>query len=53
MAAIRVVDESISNAAINEQQRFTHEEAVSRLTAAIRTASTLPICDPILISNYR
>lgn len=53
MAAIRVVDESISNAVINEHQKFTHEEAVGRLTSAIRTASTLPICDPILISNYR
>ena len=53
VAAIRVVDESISNAAINEHQKFTHAEAVGRVANAIRTASTLPICDPILIDNYR
>lgn len=53
VAAIRVVDESVSNAAINEHQKFTHAEAVGRVANAIRTASTLPICDPILIDNYR
>jgi AcrR family transcriptional regulator len=53
VAAIRVVDESISNAAINEHQKFTHAEAVGRVANAIRAASTLPICDPILIDNYR
>jgi AcrR family transcriptional regulator len=53
MAAIRVVDESICNAAVNEHQKFTHEEAIDRLTTAIRKASTLPICDPISIDSYR
>lgn len=53
VAAIRVVDESVSKAAINEQQKFTHAEAVGRIANAIRTASTLAICDPILIDNYR
>jgi AcrR family transcriptional regulator len=53
VAAIRVVDESISKAAINEHQRFTHAEAVGRVASAIRAASTLPICDPIVIDNYR
>lgn len=53
VAAIRVVDESISKAAINEHQKFTHAEAVGRVASAIRTASTLAICDPILIANYR
>lgn len=52
MAAIRVVDESISNAAVNDLQTFTHTEAIDRLAAAIRKASTLPICDPISIDNY-
>jgi AcrR family transcriptional regulator len=53
VAAIRVVDESISKAAVNEHQKFTHAEAVGRVASAIRTASTLPICDPMLIDNYR
>lgn len=53
VAAIRVVDESISKAAINEHQKFTHAEAVGRVASAIRAASTLPICDPIVIDNYR
>jgi AcrR family transcriptional regulator len=51
MAAIRVVDESLCNAAINDGQNFTHAEAIGRLTAAIRVASTLPICDPVSIDN--
>ncbi len=53
MAAIRVVDESICNAAVNHLQKFTHTEANERLAAAIRKASTLPICDPIALDNYR
>ena len=47
MAAVRVVDEEISSAAVNDGQRFGQSEATDRLAAAIRTASTLPICDPV------
>lgn len=53
MAAIRIVDESISNAAVNDLQTFTFTEAIDRLADAIRKASTLPICDPIAIDSYR
>lgn len=47
MAALRVVDEDISAAAINNGQRFELAEVTDRLATAIRAASTLPICDPI------
>lgn len=47
MAAIRVIDEDISTAAIKQSQAFTLAEVIDRLASAIRTASTLPICDPI------
>lgn len=47
MAAVRVVDEDISTAAITHSQTFTLAEVIDRLSQAIRTASTLPICDPI------
>lgn len=47
MAAIRAVDEDISSAAVNDGRRFEQDEATDRLAAAIRTASTLPICDTV------
>lgn len=47
MAAIRVVDEEISSAAIHKGRRFEQSETTDRLAAAIRAASTLPICDPV------
>jgi AcrR family transcriptional regulator len=53
MAAIRVVDESLCNAAIHEGLSFTHAETIDRLAAAIRAASTLQICDAISIGNCR
>ena len=48
MAAIRVVDETVSMAAITHGQTFTTEDVVDRLARAIRAASTLPICDPVV-----
>lgn len=48
MAAIRVVDETISIAAVQQRQTFTTQDVIDRLTHAIRVASTLPICDPIV-----
>ena len=48
MAAVRVVDETVSMAAINHGQTFTLEEVIARLGRAIRAASTLPICDPVV-----
>lgn len=48
MAAIRVVDETISSAAVRERQTFTIQDVIGRLARAIRAASTLPICDPVI-----
>lgn len=48
MAAVRVVDETVSMAAVNHGQTFTLTEVVDRIARAIRLASTLPICDPIV-----
>ena len=47
MAAIRVVDEDVSTAAITYARKFTLPEIIDQLAQAIRTASTLPICDPV------
>lgn len=46
-AAVRVVDEDVSEAAFLDARKFTLPEVVDQLATAIRTASTLPICDPI------
>ena len=48
MAAIRVVDETISIAAVRHRQAFTIHDVIERLARAIRAASTLPICDPVM-----
>ncbi|WAJ26129.1 TetR/AcrR family transcriptional regulator [Antarcticirhabdus aurantiaca] len=47
MAALRLVDEEISSAAINGGRHFTLDELSGRIAAAIRVACTLPICDPV------
>ncbi len=47
MAAVRVVDEDISVAAVTHGRIFTLPEIIDQLAKAIRTASTLPICDPV------
>ena len=47
MAAVRVVDEDVSTAAITHARKFTLPEVIDQLAKAIRTASTLPICDPV------
>ncbi len=47
-AAIRVVDETISMAAIKHGQTFTMQDVIDRLARSIRVASTLPICDPVI-----
>lgn len=49
MAAIRVVDEELSLAAINEGRRFGPVEPFDRLAAAIRAASTISFCDPVSV----
>lgn len=48
MAAIRTVDETISLAAIAHGQVFTGAEIAARLAEAIRAASTLDFCDPVI-----
>ncbi|OYU90061.1 MAG: TetR family transcriptional regulator [Bradyrhizobiaceae bacterium PARB1] len=47
MTALRIVDEDIATAAITDRREFTLPEVIDRMAEAIRTASTLPICDPV------
>lgn len=47
MAAVRVVDEHVSVAAIKRAQTFTEAQTNAMLAEAIRAACTLPICDPV------
>ncbi|MCQ1774480.1 TetR/AcrR family transcriptional regulator [Neorhizobium galegae] len=46
-AGMRVIDETISRAAVKYGQVPTLAETNDRLAQAIRRASTLPFCDPI------
>lgn len=46
-AAMRVIDETISRAAVKYGQVPTVAESNDRLAQAIRRASTLPFCDPV------
>ena len=46
-AAMRVVDEDISLAAIGRAELFTLAAVVARMAGAIRAASTLSFCDPV------
>jgi AcrR family transcriptional regulator len=46
-AAMRIVDETISRAAVKYGQVPTAAETNDRLAQAIRRASTLPFCDPV------
>lgn len=48
MAAIRVVDETISLAAVKHGQTFTMQDVIDRLAGSIRAGSTLPMCDPVI-----
>lgn len=46
-AAIRIVDETVSLAAVKYGQKTTTAEVNEHLAQAIRQASTLPFCDPV------
>lgn len=46
-AAMRIIDETISRAAVKYGQVPTLAETNDRLAQAIRRASTLPFCDPV------
>ena len=46
-AAMRLVDEEISAAVINDGVQVSSEEATARIISAIRCAATLPICDAV------
>ncbi|HUD94359.1 TetR/AcrR family transcriptional regulator [Sphingobium sp.] len=52
VAAIRVLDEGISVAAVTEERSYTSADLVALMSDAIRTAATLPICDPIAVGIY-
>jgi AcrR family transcriptional regulator len=47
MAALRVVDEHLSSAAINEGKTLTMKQTTDLLASTFRTAATLAICDPV------
>ncbi|WP_082610249.1 TetR/AcrR family transcriptional regulator [Bosea sp. Root381] len=47
MAAIRIVDETVSLAAVKHGLKTTTAEVNEHLAQAIRRASTLPFCDPV------
>lgn len=47
VAAMRIIDETISRAAVKYGQIRTVAETNDRLAQAIRRASTLPFCDPV------
>jgi AcrR family transcriptional regulator len=51
-AAIRVVDETVSAAAIGGERHFTPGDLVQIMAGAIRDAATLPICDPVARSAF-
>lgn len=52
VAAIRVVDETISIAAIRRKKTYSLENVVEEMAKAIRAASTLPICDPVATNVF-
>lgn len=47
VAAVRVVDEAASVAAVAGERSFTSTELAEMVADAIRAAATLPVCDPI------
>jgi AcrR family transcriptional regulator len=47
MGAVRIIDETISLAAVRYGQSFTTAEVVARMAEAIRSVSNLPFCDPV------
>lgn len=46
-SAIRVIDETVSFAAIVHKQTFSTAELVEQMAAAIRRISPIPFCDPV------
>ncbi len=46
-AAMRLVDEEISSAVINDGLRMSSEDATARIVSAIRAAATIAICDAV------
>lgn len=46
MAAVRIVDETLSRAALRHGKVYSSAEAAAQMARAIRAASTLPFCDP-------
>jgi AcrR family transcriptional regulator len=46
-AAMRLVDEEISSAVVNDGLRISSEDATARIISAIRAGATLPICDAV------
>jgi AcrR family transcriptional regulator len=53
VAAIRIVDQDISVAAVNGDRNYSPADLVELMSGAIRNAATLPICDPVASEFYR
>lgn len=47
MTALRVVDQTISHAALRDGQQFTYPQVAAQLAASIRAVGNLPFCDPV------
>lgn len=52
VAAIRVVDQAISIAALDGDRDYSPRDLVELLSGAIRNAATLPFCDPVETGIY-
>lgn len=52
VAAVRIVDQAISVAAVAGERTYTPADLVDLLSGAIRDAAILPICDPIARNIY-
>lgn len=53
VAAIRIIDQDISIAALNGDRDYSPADLVALMSGAIRNAATLPICDRVASSIYR
>jgi len=47
MAALRIVDETIASAAINDGQLYEPDEIAEQLATSIRAVSAPGFCDPV------
>ncbi|AHE54614.1 TetR/AcrR family transcriptional regulator [Sphingomonas sanxanigenens] len=53
VAAIRIIDQAISIAAVSGGQSYAAVELAELMSGAIRKAATLPVCDPVPRAIFR